>query len=88
MQEIEDKAKEEKQDTALPPFQKGRQYRFASETFSKERLEDCLAQSWDMGYIEMEVAPSLSELKKKIKEVVARAVRNPLASSVQKADSI
>ena len=74
LQEIEDEVKGEKEDAVLPPFQKGRQYKFASETFSKKRLEDCLAQSWDMGYIEMEVAPSLSELKKKIKEIVARAV--------------
>ncbi len=74
LQEVEEEIGENDRDVQFPAFHKGRKQEFASETFSKERLEDCLAQSWNMGYIEMEVAPSLSELKKKIKEVVARVV--------------
>lgn len=74
LKEIEGEVSGKEDGKTLPVFQKRHRRKFVLEPFHRERLEDCLAQSWDMGYIEMEVAPSVSKLKRKIKEIVARGV--------------
>lgn len=74
LKEVEAEISRKEDGKTLPAFQKGHNRKFVLEPFHRERLEDCLAQSWDMGYIEMEIAPSVSKLKRKVKGIVARAV--------------
>ncbi len=74
LEEIRNEVSDKRKDAELPFFEKGRNRKFAAEEFERDRLQDSLAQSWNMAYVEMEVAPSLSSLKRKIKSIVAKAV--------------
>ena len=75
LEEIRNEVREKRKDAVLPPFKKvKKQKNFLSEEYNSHLLETGLTQSWSMAYVEMEVPPSPSQLKQKIKDIIAKIV--------------